>query len=191
MLALMLAPLVAAPVAVQVERESHGAIIVRVETEVNAPLRAIEAVILDARDYASWFPSTQSVRILDSNCHTIVFEGHFKLPWPVRDAHETVRLERRAFPGGVAISWRQQRGDFRRNDGLWTLISRKPGMTVVTYEATWQPRRWVPRWMLRIAAQRQAPRMMRALEGQAQAREPSESYRCVGRAVGFAPIARR
>jgi hypothetical protein len=157
--------------AVQVSRAPDGAgVAVHIEAVLRAPLCSVEAVLLDAPGYTGWFPSTQSVRVLTRERDAVLFETLLKLPWPVRDVRETVWLERRARARAVTIGWRQQRGDLLRNQGRWTLNALDSARTRVSYDAIVQTRVWVPAWLVRIASERQGPRLMRGLEARAQAR---------------------
>jgi hypothetical protein len=142
--------------------DGHGAA-VQLEGVVDAPLRDVEATLLAADQYPRWFPSLLEVRASDPNAP---IETTIWMPWPLRNAHETIRLERRRIRHGVVVSWRHVRGDFVRDDGSWTLIARGPSRTAVRYAAIIQLRQWTPTWLIRRIERRGAPRLMRALEQQ-------------------------
>ncbi len=168
---LALAPSLVLSPSVRVARAADGAgIDNHIESVVQAPSWAVEAVILDTGGYPKWFPSSQSVRVLEAQPNVVLFEGRFRLPWPVGEVGERLRLRRQVVAADVVVEWEQERGDFRRNQGRWTLSRIDGQRTKVSYDAVLQTRHWVPRWMLRIASRKQAPRMMRALEARAQQR---------------------
>jgi hypothetical protein len=157
---------------VLVERapDGHGAA-VRFEGVVDAPLRDVEATLLATDRYPSWFPSLLEVRSSDPGAP---IETTIWMPWPLKNAHETIRLEHWRTRRGVVVAWRHVRGDFVRDDGSWTLIARGPSRTEVHYQAIIQLRHWAPAWLIRRIERRGAPRLMRALERQST-RPPIET----------------
>jgi len=163
---------------VRIERAHGGGISAHIEALLEVPLCAVSDVLVDASAYPGWFPTTQSVRVVSTHPDAIEFEVHFKLPWPIRDVHELLTLTRRHWSDGVTVSWMQQRGDLRINQGRWTLVPVAAGRTRVAYDGLLQPRPWVPRWMLRIASRRQAPRMMLALEARSRGRQQAGTRSC-------------
>lgn len=165
MLALLLFQPLAPFGAVAVERASDGGgVSIQITGTVDAPIRDVEAVLLDVRGYVDWFPNVQTVHPQDGGA----FEATFRMPWPLRNIRETLRLERWSAGKRVAIHWSQVRGDFARDEGAWLLRGRGPSRTEVRYVALLQFRRWIPHWLIRRAERRGAPRLLGALEERAR-----------------------
>jgi ribosome-associated toxin RatA of RatAB toxin-antitoxin module len=140
---------------------------VEVSAIVDAPLAAVEAVLLDLEHYPSWFPGMNAARLASPR----VLDALFQLPWPLKTIRERIVFERRrvgGVGGQIEVSWRQDTGDFARDEGRWVLTALSNKRTAIRYEALLGFRRWVPNWLLRKAERRTAPKMMNALEQRAR-----------------------
>src|SRR5262249_21763432 len=83
---------VAAPPAIRFERAPGGALAVQIYGKVDAPLEAVESVLLDIRRYPEWVPRLSAARASAAEAEKVVFESVFDLPWPVGTIRETVQM---------------------------------------------------------------------------------------------------
>jgi hypothetical protein len=137
---------------------------VDLRAHLDAPLAVVERIVGDPRTYPRWVPAiTSAARDRDA------FETRWRLPWPLGEVRERVRMERRALDGGgVKLSWRQVRGDLMRDEGAWMLYPDHDGGTEVHYRATFQLHRWVPHFIVVSAHRRAAFRLFGNLESLAK-----------------------
>lgn len=162
-------PLPAGIRSVHIERaRDGGGILVLVDAVVAAPPASVAQVVADVDDWPDWIPRMTAVRPLGGDDARREFETDVHLPWPLSDVREHLRMTRRVARDdggeGVRFEWVQVEGDLRRNEGSWTLIPRGAASTEVIYKARFQLRSWVPMFLLRLAQERQAPRVIENLQ---------------------------
>lgn len=170
-------------------------IFVDVRTVIDAPLAVVERIVRDIDAYPDWIPGMTTARTHGAAVDTsfaaggsVVFVTTVRLPWPLRDVREELRMRRADSTDGVdgvEYAWRQIRGDLRRNEGRWVLLPRGATQTEVRYQATFQLRSWIPMFLIRIAEQRQAPKLMGNLRARVAAF--GASAREVARPPGSSP----
>jgi hypothetical protein len=154
-----------------VARASDGrGVAVEIRGTVAAPIDAVEKVLGDLDQYAAWIPAMRASKALPADPES--YESVYHLPWPFGDVREVVRVRREHGTAGLRLAWEQLRGDLLRDEGRWTLVPRGD-KTEVRYEATFQLRSWVPMFLLRMAEQRVAPRLLRNLEERAKQMAPA------------------
>lgn len=152
-------PSLSAPLAIRTDRAEDGrGLVVDFAAVVAAPVDAVARVLADVGAYADWVPRMKSARALpQGDGADQLFESTMGLPWPLGDVRALVAMRRDPRGPGVRLSWQQIRGDFRRYDGSWRLVSLAPGYTQVRYQAHFQFRSWVPAFLVRIAQRHYAP----------------------------------
>jgi ribosome-associated toxin RatA of RatAB toxin-antitoxin module len=136
---------------------------------VNAPLESVLHALTDVRRYPKWVPTMQRSRVLAEGNNSVVMRTLARLPWPVGDITETVRLETRPTEDGFTIYWRHLSGDLRQNSGRWQLRPVSATKTELRYFARFQLNMWLPTFIVRWAQQKQTPKALSGLQQQARA----------------------
>jgi hypothetical protein len=127
---------------------------------IAAPLQAVEETVGDMLTYPDWVPVIRRAFVADGG----TVETHLKLPWPIGELHELVRMRRQPLGrGAVVLTWEQVRGDLARDEGVWRLVPLGRSLTEVTYSATFQLRHWIPAVLIHAAERRAAPKLFRNL----------------------------
>jgi ribosome-associated toxin RatA of RatAB toxin-antitoxin module len=139
---------------------------IAVSAVIEAPLEDVHAVVAEFARYSEWFPTMRS----SSRTSNGDYEVSFRLPWPIKNVRERLTVVDDLAAGGATIRWRQLDGDFRRNEGTWTLRRLGDGRTSVQYDNVVQFRRWVPGWLLARAERRVAPQIISAIQNRANER---------------------
>jgi ribosome-associated toxin RatA of RatAB toxin-antitoxin module len=104
-------------VAGSAQQALHAALVLNAEPE------RVFAVVDDCANYAHWMPRITSASEVTREGERSICKWVVHLPFPMTDRSTEVAVTSRRAPGLWTRAFKQTRGDFQRNEGLWTLTA--------------------------------------------------------------------
>ncbi len=136
---------------------------------IEAPPAKLWAIVSDCARFKETMPRTLESQELERNGDHIRCRVLVDMPFPFSDlTAETEAVHTISPDGSFKRAWTHRGGDFRANQGSWTLVPIRSGAaTLATYEALMEPNVPIPNWILRQAQQVTLPSMLEGLRKQA------------------------
>lgn len=134
---------------------------------IKAPLAKVWAMITDCGRYHLTMPSVKESALLSGS----LASGKMRckivadLPWPMDDLTSIVDVQIKVHQSGVhERSWRLVEGDYKRNEGSWTLTPVDGGAsTLLRYQLYVEPNTSVPDFLKRQAQKIKVPGLFEAI----------------------------
>lgn len=134
-----------------------------VQAVIDAPPAAVWKVVDDCGNYKKVMP-----RIVDSKMHSrtgnvAICEVKFDMPAPFSDLVSVTEATSTAGPPQWKRTWKFVRGDYKRNEGSWTLsaFDAEGKRTRAVYRVLAIPNTSVPNFMIRKAQEGALPDVMK------------------------------
>lgn len=137
---------------------------------INAPPQAVWSVVVDCGRYSKTMDNVKSSKRVSGSltggqmrCELVA-----DLPWPLSDLRSVVDVSfGKLKGGGFKRTWKLVEGDYKRNEGSWTLTPLDGGAhTLLRYELHVEPKTSVPEWLKRKAAKAKVPGMFKRLRAE-------------------------
>jgi len=132
---------------------------------VPAPVDEVLEVIWNAEAYEEFLPHVADSSVAVGSGGEVLNTQVLALPFPIRDRHYTVRLERQSTAdGGAEVRWTYVAGSGNVDEtrGSWRLDA-EGDSTWVTYRVLTDPGGMVPKWAANRAARKTLPDVLRAV----------------------------
>lgn len=134
---------------------------------IKAPIQKVWAIITDCARYHVTMPSVKESALISGS----IASGKMRckivadLPWPMDDLTSVVDVKITVHPSGVhERTWKLVEGDYKRNEGSWTLTSLDAGAsTLLQYQLYVEPNTSVPDFLKRQAQKIKIPGMFKAI----------------------------
>lgn len=133
---------------------------------VEASPGVVWPVLRDCELYEQFLPGVQRSVLLGRRDGVARCDVSIDLPFPLDDLRSVTRVEERERPdGGFARKWSLVGGNYRRNEGSWTLSSWGPEgrQTLAVYELDIELDSIIPDFLLWRAQSATAPRVFDAI----------------------------
>jgi len=134
---------------------------------IKAPIAKVWAMVTDCGRYHLTMPSVKESALLSGT----VSSGKMRckivadLPWPMSDLTSVVDVTLKLRKDGVhERTWTLVEGDYKRNEGSWTLTPIDQGAsTLLRYQLYVEPNTSVPDFLKRQAQKIKVPGMFKAI----------------------------
>lgn len=124
-----------------------------------APQRVFN-LLADCEAYPRTMPRISAAKLLRKGRDHDVCRVTVDMPFPYADATSTCESRYLRSKGKLVRRWKLLAGDYRRNEGSWTLSPFRgdPRRTLAVYRTITVPKAWVPAWIRRAASRRMLPK---------------------------------
>lgn len=119
----------------------------------DAPAETLWPVLKDCEYFDEFLPRAKASRLQRRIGNVAHCDLTIDLPFPLRDLRMVTRATEGATPdGGYERSWELIDGDFKRNQGAWSLIPwpDDPSKTLLRYHVDAAPKTIVPNFIIRL-----------------------------------------
>jgi ribosome-associated toxin RatA of RatAB toxin-antitoxin module len=93
----------------------------RADALCNAPVELVKAVLLDVRGYEKFMPKVTRSRVLKSDGATMQVLIETRLPWPIENSWNILKVAVASAKDGYSITWDRVTGSMKANSGFWLL----------------------------------------------------------------------
>lgn len=131
---------------ISIERPMYRRAHVVARMEIPTPPERVWAVLTDYDHLADFIPSLDISRVLEGKSDGLRLYQEGKVWWLLFPQRVKVTFQVQEIPY-EQISFKAVEGDFTLHEGSWRLQSVPKG-TQVSYEASIEPKFWIPRWVL-------------------------------------------
>lgn len=141
----------------------HRTATIHAAVRVQAAVQAVFEVMTDCAAAPSWVPHLVSCVVLESDprggWEVIAHEVDYG--WFAPRVRYTFRA---SYTGSNTIRFEHVRGDFEKNEGIWSLMPLDDGAaTLVTYRVQSRPKMYVPNWLYERSIRAGIPELLKAL----------------------------
>jgi hypothetical protein len=128
---------------------------------IEAPAERVWAILQNCSNYQSTMPRVLRSEELSRQDQTVVCEIEIDLPFPLSNLIGVTEATHVIGPPEWSRSWHLLRGDYKVNDGSWTLTSFEddPMRTLAVYRVHAAPKSSIPYFILKNAQRRAIPLM--------------------------------
>ena len=141
---------------------------------IKAPLSKVWAMVTDCGRYHLTMPSVKDSALISGSLKSGKMRCKIvaDLPWPMSDLTSVVDVTIKVKGGGVhERSWTLVEGDYKRNEGSWTLTPIDGGAsTLLRYQLYVEPNTSVPDFLKRQAQKIKIPGLFKAIRKHVGAR---------------------
>jgi uncharacterized protein YndB with AHSA1/START domain len=134
-----------------------------VQAVIEAAPADVWAVIEDSSQYARFMPRVKRAEELLRDGNRIHTRVTVDMPFPLRNLTATTEVFHTEEPPSRFVrEWKQLSGDYRSNEGSWTLTTHEedPARTYVLYAAHIEPKIPIPKKIQSAVQERAMPKMI-------------------------------
>lgn len=145
-----------------------GAPHVTVRAVIDAPPAKVWPLIDRCGDYPRTMQRIKEAKELSREGGQVRCEVLLASPWPMKDLRSVNAAEHTIEPGRWRRAWKLESGDFKVNDGSWTLtpFDQQGQRTYVVYEVHSEPKSGVPGFLQEFAVRQALPGLIQHLRAQ-------------------------
>jgi len=155
------------PHAINVDALGGNEFKIVIRTEIRAAPRTVWTVLTDFDHHADWLPFMIESRVVSHLPGTLFVEQEGAIR--VVKTY-TIRVKQQVWENAPAgrLRFHAVDGDFRKLDGLWTILPAAPGQTTLLCWFTMEPYRHAPEWAVKFIVKRYLSVMVHRLQDQAE-----------------------
>lgn len=127
---------------------------------VDAPPERVWPLLDRCGDYAKTMVRMKDTKELSRVGDIVRCESVVEMPWPLSNLHGILVAQHTAGPPKWVRDWKMESGDFKRNEGSWTLTAWPGGKTLIEYRMRSEPNIPIPQFIQGMATRAALPDMI-------------------------------
>lgn len=130
---------------------------------IDAPPEKVWDIVSHCANYSKTMVRIKESRELSRDGDNLRCETIFDAPWPLPSLKAVTNVKHTVSADSWKREWKLESGDYKFNNGSWTLTLWAPGRTLVEYKVHSQPNISVPPFMQRMGISSALPKLIEKL----------------------------
>lgn len=139
-----------------------------VHAVIDKPVERVWALIDKSNNYARYMPRVKDATEISREGDVVRTRQTIEMPFPLKNLTSTTEATHTVIEGEMyRRAWKLVEGDYKKNDGAWTLEPLDEGRTLVRYQIHVEPNTKIPKKLQSMVQEKAMPKLIQVLRDRA------------------------